>query len=216
MKLFKENKKQPIKFRNFKYIGEAKYHPNICYYYKELPNDNFYIMTCSLEGTYKHPEIGAGTNVKVIDTFMANYLYNLRNDINTLDTNDFITKAVETSFSESKDIIKKNMIKQYNSSIPKEIKDFDSWKKAIQDDFEVLYCSNDESPDRKFGVIKIVMVKEIEIKGNDDLFADIHENITLFQCLEYRVNSKYIKGLSKTKYIESLTERVQVAHDLLN
>ena len=107
-------------------------------------------------------------------------------------------------------------LKQYNSSIPKEIKDFDSYKKAIKDDFKILYCSNDETPDRKFGIVKIVMTKEVEVKGKDELFADIHENITLFQCLEYRVNSKYIKGLSQEKYIESLIERIQVAHDLLD
>ena len=215
MKLFKQSKKQPIKFRNFKYIGEAKYHPNICYYFKELPNDNFYLMTCSLEGTYKHPEIGAGTNVEVIDTFMANYLYNIRNGIVTKDVNDFVTKTVETSFSASKDDNKKNMIKQYNSVIPKEIKNFDSYKDAKKDDFKVLYCSNDETPDRKFGIVKVVMVKEIKVDSKDDRF-DVHSEFTLFKFLEYRVSAAYIKGKSKEKYIESYSEDIQVDHELLD
>ena len=36
MKLFKESKHQPIKFRGFKYIGVHENYPHIVYYYKSL------------------------------------------------------------------------------------------------------------------------------------------------------------------------------------
>ena len=75
MKLFKESKHQPIKFRNFKFVGYHKDYINACYYIKELPRDNFEIMECMLEGA-KKPEVGAGTKVQIIDAFMSNYLYN--------------------------------------------------------------------------------------------------------------------------------------------
>ena len=135
MELFKRTKKQPIKLRNFKYIGNAQHYPNIVYYYKELLRDNFEIMTCALEGTLKKPEIGAGTNVKVIDVFMANYLYNLSKTegityagafctgsiyVKELqNNNDFVTKNKEIRKSNTPDIIKIGMEENNSTDIYK-------------------------------------------------------------------------------------------------
>lgn len=213
MKLFKESKKQPIKLTNFKYIGYAEQYPNICYYYKELPRDNFELLTCSLEGKQSKPELGAGTNIKVIDVFMANYLYNLRNDIKTKDVNDFVTKTIETSFNDIKDDDKKAMIKKFNSSIPEEIKKFDSYKDAHKDSFKVLYCSNDESKDRAFGIVNLVLVKDVVVDSKE---LELHNEYAVFKPLRFMVSPAYLKGKSKIKYNEVKQEDIIVDHALLD
>lgn len=212
MKLFRESKGQPIKLTNFKYIDYSKNYPNIVYYYKELPKDNFELMTCSLEGTNRKPEIGAGTNVKVIDTFMANYLYNLRNDIKPIDTHDFITKAVETSFNNLRDTEKEAMIKHYNAAIPDEIKKFESYKKAQKEDFKILYCSNDESKDRLYGVVNLIMVKNKTVESKQ---FEIKEEYTMFRYFKFLTTSKFIKGKSGDKYILSDEGDIIVNNNLL-
>ena len=212
MKLFRENKGQPIKLTNFKYIDYSKNHPNIVYYYKELPRDNFELMTCSLEGTTRKPEIGAGSNVKVIDTFMANYLYNLKNDIKTIDVNDFVTKTIETSFNDLKDIEKEAMIKHYNSTIPNEVKKFDSYKKAQKEDFKVLYCSNDESKDRIYGVVNLIMVKNKTVESKQ---FEVKEDYTIFRYFKFLTSPSYIKGKSGDKYILADEGDIIVNNNLL-
>ncbi len=213
MKLFKQSKKQPIKLTNFKYIGYSEYHPNICYYIKELPRDNFEIMTCALEGNERKPEIGAGTNVKVIDVFMANYLYNLQNAIETKDVHDFVAKAVETSFHDLKDTEKEAMIKKYNASIPTEVKKFDSYKKAQKEGYKVLYCSNDESKDRAFGVVNLVLVKEQTIESKQ---LEIKEDYVVFKPLRFLTSPTYIKTKKGDKYIEVAQEDIIINKDLLD
>ena len=212
MKLFKQGKKQPIKLRNFKYIGYAENYPNICYYYKELPRDNFELLTCSLEGKQRKPEMGAGTNVKVLDTFMASYLYNERNDIKTKDMSDFVTGVIETSFSDIKEEDKKAMIKKYNSLVPEEIKKADSYKNAKKDDFKVLYCSNDESKERMFGVVNLILVKNVVVDSKE---LEIHNEYTVFRPLRFMVSPSYLKGENKTKYNEVKQEDIIVDNNLL-
>ena len=213
MKLFKESKKQPIKLTNFKYIGYSEGYPNICYYYKELPRDNFELLTCSLEGKQRKPELGAGTNVKVLDVFMANYLYNIKNNIKTKDVNDFVTKTIDYSFNDIKDEDKKAMIKKFNSAIPGEIKTFDSYKDAHKDGFIVLYCSNDESKDRAFGIVNLVLVKDVVVDSKD---LELHNEYTVFRPLRFMVSPAYLKGTSKIKYNEVKQEDIIVDNKLLN
>lgn len=102
MKLFKETKKQPIKFRNFKFIGFHPDYETCGYYFKELPRDNFELMEIMFEGGVKRgklykPEIGAGTKVQILDTFMSNYLYNKSNNIKVKDNKDFMHRVVAES-----------------------------------------------------------------------------------------------------------------------
>lgn len=214
MKLFKESKKQPIKFTNFKFIGVAKNYANICYYYKELPRDNFELMTLNVEVTKRKPEIGAGTNVKVIDPFMATYLYCIQNDLEMGDKHTFVSNVVCTTFSDFEEKIQKEMIKKYNSAIPKEVKEFESYKKAKKDGFTTLYCSNDESKDRAFGVVNLVMVKEENIISKDERI-DINSSYTVFKPLKFMVSPKYLAGKTKDKYIEIDLQDITVDHDLL-
>ena len=212
MKLFKESKKQPIKLRGFKYIGYAENYPNICYYYKELPRDNFEILTCSLEGTQRKPELGAGTNVKVIDVFMSSYLYNLRNGISTGDRAGFIDATIRTSFEDLDEEKIKAMVCKFNSAIPEEIKEFDSYKEAKKDGFKVLYCSNDEGKDRAFGVVNLVLFKYTTV---DSESLKIHNEYTVFRLLRFMVTPNYVKHKNGKKYNEVKQEDVIVDHNLL-
>lgn len=214
MKLFKESKKQPIKFRNFKFIGVAKNYANICYYYKELPRDNFELMTLNIEVTKRKPEIGAGTNVKVIDPFMATYLYFIQNKLEIGDKHEFVSQVVCSTFNDFEEKTQKEMIKKFNSSIPKEIKETESYKKAKKDGYTDLYCSNDENKDRAFGVVNLVMVKDEKIVSNDERI-DINSSYTCFRPLKFMVSPKYLAGKSKEKYIEVDLQEITVDHDLL-
>lgn len=212
MKLFKESKKQPIKLTNFKYIGYSEGYPHICYYYKELPRDNFELMTCALEGAQRKPEIGAGTNVRVVDVFMSNYLYNLRNNIKPSDINEFVKRTIGTSFSDLKEEDQNNMIKKFNSKIPEEIKQFESYKEAKKDGFKVLYCSNDESKERAFGIVNLILVKDVVVDSKE---LELHSEYTIFKPLRFLVSPAFLKGKSKTKYNEEKQEDIVVNHNLL-
>ena len=145
MKIFKESKNQPIKFRGFKYIGFDENHPNVCYYYKNLDRNNFEIMTCHLEGDRK-PEIGAGTNVNVIDCFMATYL-----KYNNEKSDFIIEKTIIDTFYDYDDKEKEAMIKKYSSKIPSELKFI--YNSVNNGNYKLLYCSNDEAEDRKLGIV---------------------------------------------------------------
>lgn len=202
MEIFKRSKHQPIKFRGFKYIGFDENHPNVCYYYKEIGRNNFEIMTCHLEGD-KKPEIGAGTNVDVIDCFMAHYLYH--KSLKTL-----VEDVINTTFSDYEDEEKEAMIKKYSSKIPKELKAIVNSNK----DYKLLYCSNDESEERKLGVVNIVMVKEDVIKSNDKRF-NINKQYTIFKPMKFMTAPAYLKGKSDIKYIEVPLKEIIIDNDLL-
>lgn len=214
MELFKTNKKQPIKFTNFKYIGTAENHPHVCFYYKELMRDNYELMTCVLESSGKKLEIGAGTNVKVLDAFMSNYLYNMKNEREYKDTHSFVESVINNSFADLKEEQKEAMIKKYNSCVPQEIKKFDSYKKLKKDGYKLLYCSNDESKDRAFGVVNIVMVKDFKIDSKDERF-NIHSAYTYFKPLKFFVSPAYIKKISNDKYIEEPIGEIVVDNIIL-
>jgi hypothetical protein len=204
MKIFKESKKQPIKFRGFKYIGFDENHPNVCYYYKELARNNFEIMTCCLEGERK-PEIGSGTNVNVIDCFMASYLkYGAENYS--------IEKAVEDTFYDYDENAKKAMIKKYNSKIPKELKLLVN--QVIKNGAKVLYCSNDEALDRKLGVVNLVFVKDEHIKSKDERLG-IDKHYIVFEPKKFMTSMSYLKGENVPKYIEVPLREVVIDSDLL-
>lgn len=206
MELFKENKHQPIKFRGFKYIGFDENHPNVCYYYKELDRNNFEIMTCHLEGD-KKPEIGAGTNVNVIDCFMAHYLKNKKGSYA-----DLVKETIEDVFYDYDDKEREAMIKKYSSKIPSELKGiYDLIKNG---DYELLYCSNDEAEDRKLGVVNIVTVKEEHIKSDDERF-NIDKHFTVFKPMKFMTSPSYIKGEGTTKYIEVPLNEIVIDNDLL-
>ena len=213
MKLFKESKHQPIKFRGFKFIGYHKDYPNACYYYKPLDRGNYELMECMLEGQ-KKPEVGAGTKVSVLDTFMSTYLVGLIT--NTTNTGkDLITAAIINNFYDYDDKSTNEMIKKFNSKLPTEIGTSQLYKKYKDQGYNVLYCSNDESEDRLFGIVNLVLVKEEHIKS-DDPKINIDRKYTLFKPLRFSVAPSYIKKESKTKYLEMDLDTIRVDNDILN
>ena len=115
MKIFKESKYQPIKFRGFKFIGFHKDYPNACYYYKPLERNNYELMECMLEGE-KKPEIGAGTTVKVLDTFMSKYL-ELLIDEHPKKEEELVITAINSVFSDFEVDVRKSMKEKFNVEI---------------------------------------------------------------------------------------------------
>ena len=219
MKLFKETKKQPIKFRNFKFIGFHPDYETCGYYFKELPRDNFELMEIMFEGGAKKgklykPEIGAGTKVQIIDTFMANYLYNKANNIKVKDQKDFIYRVVSTSFYDEEKKTKKSIVEKFTSAVPNEVKQMYSYKKYIDRGYRVLYCSNDETSIRRFSIVNIVLVKDEHVKSTDKNI-EIDRHYTLFQPLKYMTTPSYIKGESKLKYHEEEVSPIVVNNDIL-
>lgn len=213
MILFKDAKHQPIRLRGFKFIGFHEDYPNACYYYKELPRDNFEIMECILEGARK-PELGAGTTIKVIDAFMANYLYSINNKVEYKTNFDFIKGVIDTTYNDFEKETKELMATKFNSAIPEEIKATANYKKYVKDGFNVLYCSNDEADDRKMGIVNLVMVKEHHIKSTDPRIP-IDRKYSVFKPFKYRTLPSYIQGKSKDKYMEENIAEIVVCHDLL-
>lgn len=219
MKLFKETKKAPIKFRGFKFIGFHPDYETCGYYYKELSKDNFELMEIMFEGGVKRgklykPEIGAGTKVQIIDTFMSNYLYNVVNNIKVKDLKDFIHRVVSYSFSDEEKKTKESIIKKFTSPVPNEISHTDTYKKYMDRGYEVLYCSDDETDIKRFSIVNIVLVKDEHVKSTDKNI-DIDRHYTLFQPLKYMTTPSYIKGESKTKYYEEELPQIVVNNDIL-
>lgn len=219
MKIFKETKKEPIKFRNFKFIGFHPDYETCGYYFKELPKDNFELMEIMFEGMIKKgklykPEIGAGTKVQILDAFMSNYLYNRINNIKIKDNKDFITKAVKNTFKDEEKKTRDSIIKKFTSPVPAEIKKMPAYKKYVDRGYEVLYCSDDETNIRRFSIVNLLFVKDEHIKSTDEKI-DIDRHYTLFQPLKYMTTPGYIKGESKIKYFEEELPQIVVNNDIL-
>ena len=209
MKLFKESKHQPIKFRGFKYIGVHENYPHIVYYYKPLIRSNFELLECILEGERK-PEIGAGTSVKVIDPFMATYLRFLDT---SLETKEIVSTCVERYFYDLEEKEQESMIKKYTSEVPKEIKTSKLFRKYKDAGYDILYCSNDENEDRLFGIVNIMLVKEDHLESEK---MGIDSHYSLFKPLRFSVSPRFLKGEGTKKYIEMELDEIRVNHSILN
>lgn len=211
LEIFKTSKGQPIKFRNFQFIG---WHPDypVAYYYKQLPRDNYELLECVVEGA-KKPEVGPGTSVKVLDAFMTNYLAQIAEEVDRK-PKEFIEKVIETTYGDFDANIKSEMIKKFTSPVPKEIKESRLFKELLEDGFTVLYCSNDESEDRKMGVVNITLYKNEHVVSKDERIA-IDRKFTIFKPLRYRVLPSYLKSKSKTKYMEEEHQPIIICHDIL-
>lgn len=214
MDLFTKKKGQPIKLRGFDFIGYHKDYNNCCYYIKKLPSDNFEIMETMLEG-YKKPELGAGTKIQVLDTFMSNYLYFKKNKIEYKDNKEFISKCVDNSFADLEEQKKEDIKKQFTSKLPVEVRGSELYKKYTNLGYELLYCSNDESDKRLMAIVNIVLVKEDHIVSNDAAI-DIDRTYTLFKPLKFMVTPGYIQKKSKVKYFEEDVPQIVINNDLLD
>lgn len=215
MELFKKSKKQPIKLRGFDFVGYHTDYENCCYYSKTLPMDNFEIMEAMLEGkSLNKAELGAGTKIQIIDTFMSNYLYNKVHDIKVKDSKDFVKKVISNSYKEFEKPQKDSILKKFTCKIPHEVSISDTFKKYIDNGFTVLYCSNDESDKRSFGIVHVVLVKDEHLKS-DNAMIDIDRHYTIFKPINYMTKPSYILGKSKEKYNEEELPQIIINNDLL-
>lgn len=214
MELFKESKKQPIKLRNFNFVGYHNDYANCCYYVKNLPRDNFELMEMLLEGV-KKPEIGAGTKVQVIDAFMSNYLDAKLKKEDFASNKEFIERVVKTSYNDLKDKQKEGIIEKFTANIPSEIEKFHEYfKKYTKQGFRVLYCSDDEAKNRIMGIVNIVLVKDEVLKSTDKNIK-LEREYTIFKPLKYMVRPNYTLGKSNIKYYEEELPQIVINHDIL-
>jgi len=213
MNIFTKKKGQPIKLRGFDFIGYHKDYNNCCYYIKRLPGNNYEIMEAMLEGA-KKPELGAGTKVQIIDSFMSGYLYYKINEIKYKDNKEFISKVVNETFEDLEDKQKEGLIKQFTSKLPVQVRNSELYKKYINQGYELLYCSNDESAKRKMAIVNVVLVKEDHICSEHEAI-DIDRKYTLFKPLKYMVTPGYITGKSKVKYFEEEIPQIIINNDIL-
>ena len=72
MKLFKESKHQPIKFRNFKFVGYHKDYTNACYYVKGMHNSTNLKNEINKIDTYKDFEILMCNYKKELEEYECN------------------------------------------------------------------------------------------------------------------------------------------------
>lgn len=210
MKIFREEKGQPIKFRGFKFIDFHKDFDNICYYYKELPRGNYEIMECMLEGERK-PELGAGTTVKLLDPFMVEYLVHFTNKKKVKST-ELVVTTIDNYFYDMEEDAKKSMLQKFGASVPKEISSTSLFQKYKDEGYTLLYCSNDETPERLFGIVNIVLVKKEHIKQEQ---LGIDRTYINFKPFRYTVSPAYLKGNKKQKYLETEFNEIRVDKDLL-
>ena len=82
-----------------------------------------------------------------------------------------------------------------------------------KDGFNLLYCSNDESEERKMAIVNIVMVKEQRVVSKE---MGIDRTYTIFKPFKYRVLPSYLNKTSKEKYMEEISTPIVVNHDILN
>lgn len=220
MKLFKESKKQPIKLRGFKFIGFHPDYETCGYYYKELPKDNFELIEAMFEGKVRKgklykAELGAGTKIQILDAFMSNYLHKAFSTYTDKVNKNFIQNVANTTFEEYDKKTKDSIIEKFSSNVPKEICKMDAYKKFISLGYNLLYCSNDETSIKRFGIVNIVLVKEEHLTSTDKNI-EIDRKYTLFQPLKYMTTPSYIKGESGNKYHEEVLPLIVVNNDILD
>lgn len=190
--IFRETKLKPlIKFNEFKYIGNHDNFGYINYYVRKYDKHNNYeFMEAKIDKLPKRKvrkyALSSGTSIKVIDSFMYNYLKH-RKDPNVLNKK-FIEKTIEESD------LNKILLDYYSTRVPVEIKETDYYKKAKKDGFKVLYCMNNETSDKEFANVYLVMVKDEKQEwiGEDISYVN-------FKVAEFTVKPSYVKAKGKSK-----------------
>ena len=80
--------------------------------------------------------------------------------------------------------------------------------------YKVLYCSNDESTARLFGIVNIVLYKEENLSINSKTLK-LDRNYVLFKPLRFSVSPAYLKDKTKKKYIETDLNEIRIDRNLL-
>lgn len=196
--IFKFTKQKPvIKLNGYKYLGVHQTQEGINYYIRKCDEyNNYEFMEARIDKLprlFKPYVLGAGTSVKILDTFMMTYLEH-RNEIlkdKKFDIDEFIKlgKLNINSFNEE-------FLDLYTSKVPLEIKLDVNYMDALKDDYQLLYLINSETPQRKFGKVQVVLVKEYHQK-----FVGQDISYVCFKIMEYIVRPQFIKEGKGSKYM---------------
>lgn len=212
--VFKRTKKQPIDIRGYEFVGFHEDYKNIAYYVQKLQHNNYNLLEAKLDVLNKKFVLTAGTSIKVLDSFMYYYLKRIMENPSYSDSEEFKTfvkDAVEDSFATVDEETRNSLTELYNCKVPQDVKIHDEYKKAVKEGFKVLYCSNDESDKKKFGIVHLTMYKEQEIDG-----FHIKRHYTVFRPLTYMVKPSYLKKEGVVKYNEMALPDLAISHDILN
>lgn len=199
--VFIETKKQPIKFKGYKFIG---YHNDwaVGYYIRKCDNLN----NCNFMEVKIAPDrtIDAGTKVSIIDAFMYDYL-KFRKKI--LEKPEFLTKGDLLKYS-SLMFTNKEKLKYYSLMLPKQIKNTTLVNDLFNDGFKLLYVFNNETGKRKYATVKVVMVKEETLSNK--INKELNISYVRFKYLEYLVKPSYVLTKKGDKYIKSLEQDINI------
>lgn len=192
--VFKYNKKiKPlVKINDFKFVDYHNLQPSICYYIRKYDEHNNYdLVEAKIQRTKNvikdRYTLGAGTSIKVIDSFMYSYLRH-RNE--KLDYKTFINLALKES-NLNTDYYKN---RYNNSSIPAEFKRTTKWHNLLSDKYSVLYVLSSEK-NQALKQHYIVFVKET----NEKVLNETISYIT-FKPVQLIVKMDYLKGKTTSKY----------------
>lgn len=197
--IFNFSKLKPlIKFNQYKYIGPHDSCEGINYYIRKYDEHNNYeLMEAKIEKLpklFNSLVLSAGTNIKILDTFMMTYLKNrkqLLENPEMVGSDEFIRLGILMSGTHNEEYES-----LYSNKVPLELKIDTNFMKAKSDNYRVLYVLNTETEKRKFGKVQIVMVKEHTQK-----FAGSDLSYVCFKIMEYVIKPSYVKEGKKPKYM---------------
>ena len=206
-KVFKESKKQPIKLKGYKCLGQHPDYEEVYYYLRALGNDNYDFMEAKLAPNKK--ELTAGTSIKVLDSFMFNCIKADLEGTKFLDKEDFMSYVYNNSFKNSS-VTEEEFINIYNNKIPSGIRTKEIFKQSKKDGYEVLYCAK-SLQEKKFETYSIVLVQKEEYD-----FFGVHREYTKFKSILYMTKPSYVKKQGVEQFAEFPQSDLNIIHDILN
>ena len=207
--IFKKSKKSPIKLRGYDYVIAHPDYEDVHYFVRSLGNDNYDFMEAKLVKNKRKHELTAGTTIKVIDSFMYNYMKADLENIKLESKLDFIEYVYNNSFKDSK-LSEEEFIKMYSAKIPNDIRTKEMFKAANKEGFEVLYSAK-SLQEKKFETYSIVLVKKEEFD-----FFGVKREYTKFKSILYMTKPSYIKKEGVEQFAEFPQSDLNIIHDILN
>ena len=207
--IFKKSKKSPIKLSGYDYIGQHPDYEDVYYYIRSIGNDNYDFMEAKIAKNKKKNELTAGTSIKIVDSFMYNWIrVGLEKKVITLGE-DFIGYVYDHSFKDST-LSKEEFIKMYNSKVPSDITKMELFKEATKEGFKVLYCAK-SLQEKKFETYSIVLFKEEEFD-----FFGMKREYTRFKPILYMTKPSYVKKEGVERFKEFPQSDINIIHDILD
>lgn len=217
--IFKKSKKSPIKLSGYDYIGQHPDYEDVYYYIRSIGNDNYDFMEAKIAKNKKKNELTAGTSIKIVDSFMYNWIKAKLEGI-TFRTEDKLGNIIEAKESfigyvydnsfEGSSLSKEEFINMYNSKVPSDITKMEVFKAAKKDGFDVLYCAK-SLQEKKFETYSIVLFKEEEFD-----FFGMKREYTRFKPILYMTKPSYVKKEGVERFKEFPQSDINIIHDILD